>query len=380
MAGNYVIHVTTSSNNANNIIIKKVKSKSIDEIHGINHDFNRSNNKDALIRIIKKYKIDVILPIESYMELAKIKPALSKFCKVLVEDYEKIDRFHNKRKTILLAREIGIPHPVTHFFRKNEDFTSYAKNTSYPVVIKPAIGTSAKGIRYVRNEKELTKLFREAPQNRKLDDCCEENRHGLLLQEYIHGELEDVTALCLEGHMVLGMTQKRILTKPLSGGIGIVNITTHNEELLNYARKVISHVQWNGVLLFDFKIDDRDGKPKLLEINPRFWGTTWLTIRAGLNYPHYFIQAALGHPIDPPHDYREGLICRWPIREFETIFSRPLTFIEAIERTHQFLTTFRYENCVYEVWSDIGLIFVRISRGCRAFWNKARSIVTHKYP
>ena len=367
MAGNYVIHLTTSSSNASNIIIKKFKSKSIDEMHGINHDFKKNINRDTLIRIIKKHKIDVILPIGSYMQLAKIKPTLSKFCKVLVEDYEKIDRFHDKRKTIVIARELYIPHPATYFPRKIEDITSYAKNVSYPVVIKPAIGTGAKGVRYVRNEKELTRLCRKASQNRELDDCYEENRHGILLQEYIPGELEDVTALGLEGHMVLGMTQKRILTKPLSGGSGIVNITTHNEELLNYARKVISHAQWTGVLLFDFKIDDRDEKPKLLEINPRFWGTTWLTIRAGLNYPHYLIQASLGQPVELPHYYRESLICRWPSREFETIFTKPLTFIGAIERAYKFLNRFRYENCVYE-WEILYMY--------RAFWNKAKRMLS----
>jgi len=34
-------------------------------------------------------------------------------------------------------------------------------------------------------------------------------------------------------------------------------------------------LDWHGVAMVEFWIDSRDGKPKLMEINPRFWGTDY---------------------------------------------------------------------------------------------------------
>ena len=53
------------------------------------------------------------------------------------------------------------------------------------------------------------------------------------------------------------------------------------------------------------------GKPKLLEINPRFWGSLELAIRSGVDFPLLYAKAAMGEKLVPVHDYRAGVVCRW---------------------------------------------------------------------
>jgi len=63
--------------------------------------------------------------------------------------------------------------------------------------------------------------------------------------------------------------------------------------------------------MVEFKIDSRDGKAKLLEVNPRFWGSLALAINAGVNFPYLLTLVALGLDFPPVVDYKLGHFCRW---------------------------------------------------------------------
>jgi predicted ATP-grasp superfamily ATP-dependent carboligase len=247
-----------------------------------------------------------------------------------------------------MAKELDIPHPFTLIPKNVNDMKSSASKLKYPIVLKARKGAGADGVWYAGSAPELIDLYLKATGTENTGDGVVRDTTQPMLQEYIPGELHDVTAFCINGEMKLGLTQKRLLTRPLSGGLGIFNVTTKNEQLLQYASKIIDKNKWTGVMLIDFKMDSRDGRPKLLEINPRFWGTTWLTIKAGFNYHYYLVSHALGRSVTLPRNYRVGLHCRWPILEVKTIFEKPVSLITIAKRTKDFISRFGIKNCVYE--------------------------------
>jgi len=202
---------------------------------------------------------------------------------------------------------------------------------------------------YAKDKSELIWLYQKKTSKKETGDGLIRDSSKPMIQEYLSGELHDVAAFCINGEMKVGLTQKRLMTRPLSGGMGIVNVTTQHKQLLHYAEKIIDRVQWNGVMLMDFKIDDHSGEPKLLEVNPRFWGTTWLTIKAGYNYPFYLVQNTYGMKIDFPADYKVGLHCRWPLQEIFTIFEKPFGMQVMLERLQGFISRFKLKNCVYQL-------------------------------
>jgi predicted ATP-grasp superfamily ATP-dependent carboligase len=63
--------------------------------------------------------------------------------------------------------------------------------------------------------------------------------------------------------------------------------------------------------MVEFKIDSRDGTAKLLEVNPRFWGSLALAINTGVNFPYLLTLLALGLDFTAVHTYRLGHLCRW---------------------------------------------------------------------
>lgn len=382
IASCYNIRAMCRSRGSHDILYRYFKPYYINSIHFVDKDYIHPSFVDDLIKIINDYKIDVVIPTAaSAIALSKVKFELMKFCKVAIEDYDRVINFHDKSKIVNMARELDIPHPstlITTSFEKIEDFGLKA---NYPIVIKGRRGMAANAVWYAKSFDELMNSLRKITERENCGDGLVTDWSNPILQEYIPGELQDVAAFCVKGEIKAGLTQKRLVTKPLSGGQGIVNKTTHNEELLVFARKIVSHTKWSGVLLFDFKIDERDGIPKLLEVNPRLWGTVGLSVRAGLNYPHYLVQYALGEIIEYPSSYKVGLTCRWPIKELEVIVENPVTLLAIRERIKGFISRFRCRNCEYDInIGDIDLAMTRIVQVFLMLCKKVKQYVWRKLP
>ena len=74
---------------------------------------------------------------------------------------------------------------------------------------------------------------------------------------------------------------------------------------------LLNALDWFGVAMVEFKLDPRDGIPKLMEVNPRFWGSLALSIEAGVNFPYLLYRMSLGERFKPVHDYEIGKRVRW---------------------------------------------------------------------
>jgi len=73
------------------------------------------------------------------------------------------------------------------------------------------------------------------------------------------------------------------------------------------------HSNSNETHPIEFKWDSRDNTPKLIEINPKFWGTLALSIEAGVDFPALACQLALEGDIEPVESYKVGKIYRWTL-------------------------------------------------------------------
>jgi predicted ATP-grasp superfamily ATP-dependent carboligase len=355
LAGGYKVHMAIQNTGWLSSVQRELKSNAVDRIHFLPVGLADKAILYYLRRLIHDYKIDFLLPAGHHgtLYIAQLKKDLSRLCTVLAPDYEKVLQLHDKRSTVKLAGRAGIPCPITVFPRNQTAVESYAKNCTYPVVVKAAKGAGADGVWYASNATQLIQAYQVAIAASASCDGFIRDTSSPLLQEYIPGHLHDVAAFSLDGELKAALTQKRLLTKPLKGGKGIVNTTTYNSDLIALAGRFIGHIRWHGVVLFDFKIDRRDGIPKLLEVNPRFWGTTWLTTCAGFNFPHNLVLAARRQPLYFPPKYQVDLVCRWPLYEIGTILEKPRSVAIILQKIKDFVCRFRSRPTVYDIlWSD----------------------------
>ena len=138
------------------------------------------------------------------------------------------------------------------------------------------------------------------------------DREHVLVQEYVPGEVHDACVLCEHGEIRAGLTQKRLRAYPAEGGIGTVVETTQEPELLDRARTLLQALRWHGPAQVEFKVDPQTGRTWLLEINGRFWGSTGVAIRAGINFPLLTCKLALAEDLGSSPEYAVGLRYRFP--------------------------------------------------------------------
>ena len=266
-------------------------------------------------RILSTREYEMIIPIgvDTTIPISYNKEELSEYARVPVADYEILENAHDKYKTTEIARSVGVPVPETSII-SGESIEE--ESFEYPLVIKARKGAAGSGTRYITSEDDFSKVVREFHQ-KKSDGIFDYERP--MVQEYIPGDLMDVCVLFNRGRPRAALAQRRVITYPPSGGVGIVNETVEDPELIELALKLLKRMNWHGVAQVEFK-KDGNGVPRLMEINPKFWGTLELSIAAGLNFPYMLYRMTMDGDIEPNFSYERNLQIWWYFAHLPQIF------------------------------------------------------------
>lgn len=265
-----------------------------------------SNEKDFIediCQICDEYSINLIIPTGTRMTnaVSRLKPQIETQTQatVAVDDYQKLEQATDKWLCYLLAKRTNVSMPKTYLIEQDSTPEEVEREIGLPLVIKPRLSYASKGVQFVRTSEELIQALKDSG-----DKKC-------IAQECIAGQLHDVTSCSRNGQAFAMLTQQRVVSLYDFGGGGIVNLTTREPKLMALAKQIISDLSWNGILQFDF-IQDEDGDFYLLECNPKFWGTTQLTISAGLNVAQYTVDVFTQKEV-PEHslEYQDGILYRW---------------------------------------------------------------------
>ncbi|MFQ6672357.1 MAG: ATP-grasp domain-containing protein, partial [Candidatus Tectimicrobiota bacterium] len=98
---------------------------------------------------------------------------------------------------------------------------------------------------------------------------------------------------------------------PVKAGTGTCFETVDRPDLRAFGVGLLEALGWQGVACIELLEDERDGVVKLMEINPRFWGTLALAIQAGVDFPYLLYRVATEGDVEPHMDYNIGEVCRW---------------------------------------------------------------------
>lgn len=127
-----------------------------------------------------------------------------------------------------------------------------------------------------------------------------------LIQELLPGAEYSVDVLLSPaGEPLAAVPRERL---KVDSGVAVVARTVADPELQALALRAAKAVGIRGVANVQLK-RDRDGRPRLMEINPRFPGTMALTVAAGANLPRAALDLLHGEPI-ASLSWRETAIVR----------------------------------------------------------------------
>jgi predicted ATP-grasp superfamily ATP-dependent carboligase len=204
---------------------------------------------------------------------------------------------YDKRLTCQLAGDLGLDHPQTFFPQDRDELASI--RCDFPVLLKPAYKQTLNRFTrskawLARDHNELLTLYDNAV--RLVDPSI------VMIQEMIGGGGENqfsFACLCVDGQPLASLTARRTRQYPLDFGYSSSLVETLElPEVETPARRLLGSLHYSGVAELEFKYDSRDGKYKLLEMNPRFWSWHSLGAPAGVDFPYLLWQMANDQSID----------------------------------------------------------------------------------
>jgi len=255
---------------------------------------------EAILRTVAEKRIDVLLPIGYYPNVlfSRHREELARVARLAVADAEAMAIASDKQRTMAFARSVGVPIPET--------YSSREQVRSYPVVVKASLGTGA--LTYVNSRSEL--------ESRDLTDA--------VLQDYVPGSGFGFYGLFRHGELRAFFMHQRIREFPVTGGASTAAGAFYDERLKELGVRLLGALRWHGVAMVEVKKDDRDGEYRLMEINPKFWGSLELSIAAGVNFPYLAARMAADGDVAPVLDYDRNIRFRWPFpQDLIHVIARP---------------------------------------------------------
>lgn len=235
----------------------------------------------------------------------------------LLPDQAAWQRAASKLETARLAQEVGVSTPEVYWCQSSTELLSAwerACEEGGKWVLKPVMGKGSNGIIYPganskTSRSKIENLFRD---------------HGAyLLQRRIPSTGRGVGASFLydqRGLCIAQFAHTRLHEYPISGGPSTDRQAADVEDALpalTAGRKLLDRLQWKGVAMVEFKRNPETGELSLLEINPRFWGSLELAVRARVEFPVLYTRAARGEEFSElPSDrvgYKPRVRVRWTI-------------------------------------------------------------------
>lgn len=205
---------------------------------------------------------------------------------VLLPSKKSFEIAFDKQKTTVFARSLDIatiPEVQAH-------------SRTFPLVLKPANSVSwASGVG-ISGTAEV--VFTQAQFEEVRTKVRTSTGVDPLMQSFIEGEEYGVEMVCYEGRVLQSFAHKRIRSLSPRGGAAVVKETAarsvHVDRMHEVASTLATNLSWTGPMMVEFKYDEKNNIPYLMEINGRWWGSLPLAEAAGAGFAECFYDCARG--------------------------------------------------------------------------------------
>lgn len=163
----------------------------------------------------------------------------------------------------------------------------------YPAVLKPRAGSGSRNITIVRSAADLNRVPRSP---------------SLIVQEYLPGDEYSIDVLAdRPGHVIAAVPRLRA---KVDAGISVAGRTVRDDELESFGAAVAELAGISYIANVQAR-RDAEGRPALLEANPRAPGSLALTIASGVDMPRLAMDALRGQAVPEHVGFREIAMVRF---------------------------------------------------------------------
>ncbi len=230
----------------------------------------------SIVNICTKYNIDIVF-VCSDEELLKISTNKKLIendspAKILTNPHNVIETCRDKYKTFEFLRNNNLNYVPSCLETGSEEFV---KEYGFPLIVKPCEGSGSKLIFVVNDNNELNYAISAI------------NKTGWrpLIQKYLKNDNQEFTTGITIAKYGKQIMSSIVIKKILKHGQTYKAIIDKYPEIKKISECVAEKIGGVGALNIQLRIDDDDGKAKIIEINPRFSASCPMRTVAGINEP-----------------------------------------------------------------------------------------------
>jgi len=269
----------------------------------------------CVLQNVEHYRPTVLFPVLNktfFMAMREAKRYRQHTRLIPLPDPKAFSLVDNKSRMLGLARELGISAPATWLPENSQEAEMIVRKQGGVFILKPMVTAGGFGAQMITSFGQVKAAYMRM---KDLEGTCMPDVFfdvtKPLLQEFVSGPVVTFFAYSEKGVLTRIFTTETLRNHPVPFGPGVCVRSIRNEDVIAFSRKLLEHLQWDGIVGLQYVIDRRDGMPKLIDANPRFWGILDSAVHAGVDFPYLLFRKACGHAVDVDLSYSEGIKFRW---------------------------------------------------------------------
>lgn len=284
-------------------------------------DFETDEFADFLVELAIKENINgwVLIPSNDHAvyTISKHKASLEQYYKITTPGLDIIEDIYDKSKLLSIAQTCGVPTPKTRYFKAAGDDLG---DLIFPVLTKGRFGLSfyktlGRKAFLANSDVELRGQLKDIEPKYSIEKT--------FTQELIPfdgtNKTISYTAFCVNGEVKAHWAGVKLREHPVQFGTATFAQSVYVEECHKQSVILLKELNYTGVCEVEYLKDPRDGKYKLIEINPRTWLWVGLAKACGVDYAKIIYDYVNNSSIDYPSNYIADKAWINPITD--TVFS-----------------------------------------------------------
>ena len=222
--------------------------------------------------------------------------------------WDVLESIQSKRHQLDTAESIGFPIPRTFHPRTAEEAKAAGAELGFPLIVKPAANVGFRRTHKVQlfrceNAAELARAYEEAAPFEPM------------VQELIPGGAEAMftlgSYLSADGEPLGLFSGRKVRQTRGFMGVARVSEAVWVDEVVEQGLALLRALSFNGLSQVEMIRDPRDGRYKLIEVNPRLWLWHGLAAAVGVDLPWIAYRDLIGDPLPPVLKHESGK--RWAV-------------------------------------------------------------------
>lgn len=260
--------------------------------------------------------------------ISKNKDVLDEYYRVACSGWEITQKVINKKYTYELAERERIALPNTHVLARRADLEECGQRIGFPCIVKPCQShlyteKFRKKMVKVHDQRQLQKIFTAA------NDAGIE----IMLQEYIPGDDStnvNYNSYYVNGEPVAEFTAQKVRMHPRNFGVPCVVKSRAVDEIIKPGRTLLQTLGYQGYSCVEFKLDHRDNRYKLMEVNGRHNRSTLLAVTCGINFPLIEYKHLIYGDLAKQSSCDDNVYWIDEVKDFVRLFLEPFNNVQSI--------------------------------------------------